>query len=895
MKTTAASEALKQQVKVNETTGARQQREDCIPAGVLARMSTPVFATDGKGEVVFWSEGLEELTGYGGDEMVGKKAWQGFFDARAKTPVEIALRSEEDETEESFTVTNRRTGEGQELCFSARPVLDGAGELRGVVAELSGAGKDDEELHLLRAEMAAISKPRAVAELDRDSNFITANENFLNVLGYKLEDVQGKNHVEIVDPTYRDSAEYHRFWQALTLGQPQAGEFKRVGKGGKEVWLHCSYTPILDQAGKLVKVVLYASDISERKGMILEVASLAEAVKEGRLDQRAAVGQVQGANKLMLDNINQMLDTLVGYLDSVPAPAMIIDPDFNIRYMNETGAGVVGRAKRELVGAKCYDQFKTGDCRTDKCALGRAMRNGANATSETDAHPNGKTLDISYTGVPLRNEAGQVIGAFEFVTDLTAVKEAARQTERGAALVRKQGTFQAQEIEKLLINLDKVAMGDLAVTLEVAAADADTAEVAKNFEQINAAVRKTVDALRALIGDVNTLVRAGVAGELGTRAEAARHQGEYRAIVEGVNATLDAIVTPINAATAVLERLADYDLQARMEGELQGDFAKIKDSLNKTGEGLHEAIAQVNEAVGQVAAASEQIAASSQSVAQGASEQASSLEETSSALEQMTAQTKQNADNTQQARAVAKTTQELAQKGGTAMTRMVAAMGNIRKSAEDTSAIIKDINEIAFQTNLLALNAAVEAARAGDAGRGFAVVAEEVRNLALRAKEAANKTEGLIAQSAKLANEGGTISGEVNDNLTQIVDSIGKVADIVDEISVASDEQAKGISQVNKAVAEMDKVVQQSAANSEESSSAAEELSSQSEELAAMVGRFQLTGTGGRRAPAAPEAKVTRMPAKPKAKGPAGGNGKWHKQLAEQLIPLDDDEALRDF
>ncbi|MEJ2389563.1 MAG: methyl-accepting chemotaxis protein [Chromatiaceae bacterium] len=175
------------------------------------------------------------------------------------------------------------------------------------------------------------------------------------------------------------------------------------------------------------------------------------------------------------------------------------------------------------------------------------------------------------------------------------------------------------------------------------------------------------------------------------------------------------------------------------------------------------------------------------------------------------------------------------------------------------------------------------------------MVAEEVRNLALRAKEAANKTEGLIAQSAKLANEGGTISGEVNDNLTQIVDSIGKVADIVDEISVASDEQAKGISQVNKAVAEMDKVVQQSAANSEESSSAAEELSSQSEELAAMVGRFQLTGTGGRRAPAAPEAKVTRMPAKPKAKGPAGGNGKWHKQLAEQLIPLDDDEALRDF
>ena len=308
-----------------------------------------------------------------------------------------------------------------------------------------------------------------------------------------------------------------------------------------------------------------------------------------------------------------------------------------------------------------------------------------------------------------------------------------------------------------------------------------------------------------------------------------------------------------------------------MQGESAGDFAKIKDSLNRTAEELHEAIAQVNEAVGQVASVAEQIAATSQAVAQGASEQASSLEETSSALEQMTGQTKQTADNSQQARAVAKSTQKLAEKGNTAMGQMVAAMANIRKSAEDTSAIIKDINEIAFQTNLLALNAAVEAARAGDVGRGFAVVAEEVRSLALRAKEAANKTEGLIAQSAKLANEGGTISGEVNEHLTLIVDSIGKVADFVDEIAVASEEQAKGIAQVNRAVSEMDQVVQQSAASSEESSSAAEELSNQSQELAGMVGRFRLSGEATR---GEPTAKVVRMPSKPKSTGLGRRHGK---------------------
>ena len=434
--------------------------------------------------------------------------------------------------------------------------------------------------------------------------------------------------------------------------------------------------------------------------------------------------------------------------------------------------------------------------------------------------------------------------------------------------------------------IDRIAKGDIPPKI--------TATYRGDFNVTKNNLNDMVDTLQALIEDVNTLADAGVAGALGIRADESRHRGEYRRIVEGMNATLDAIVAPITEAAAVLESLANYDLRARMQGESAGDFAKIKDSLNRTAEGLHEAIGQVNEAVGQVAAASEQIAATSQTVAQGASEQASALEETASALEQMTGQTRQTADNSHQARAVAKQAQQLATKGNTAMGQMMAAMTNIRKSADDTSAIIKDINEIAFQTNLLALNAAVEAARAGDVGRGFAVVAEEVRNLAQRAKEAANKTEGLIAQSARLAHEGGTISGEVNENLGLIVDSIGKVADFVDEIAVASDEQAKGIAQVNRAVAEMDKVVQQSAASSEESASAAEELSSQSQDLAGMVGRFRLSGQATRDAPLAP-AKVVRAPSKSTSRGPASSPAKWPKQLAAQLIPLDDDEALRNF
>lgn len=333
---------------------------------------------------------------------------------------------------------------------------------------------------------------------------------------------------------------------------------------------------------------------------------------------------------------------------------------------------------------------------------------------------------------------------------------------------------------------------------------------------------------------------AALEGELGTRADETKHHGDYRNIVAGMNNIVEAMAQPIDEAAQVLSQLAAYDLRARVTGEYAGDFAKIKDSINTTGEVLHEAVAQVKTAVRQVNAAAQQISMSSQQVAEGASEQASSLEETTSSMEEMSGMTKQNADNTASAKALAENTKSTADKGTNEMDRMVGAMGQIKTAANKTAEIIKDINDIAFQTNLLALNAAVEAARAGDAGRGFAVVAEEVRNLAGRAKDAAQNTETLIKQSVTLAETGEKISGEVNENLRAMADSVSKVTDIISEITVASQEQARGIEQVNRAMVEMDKATQRSAANSEESSSAAEELAGQAEELAAMVAKFQL-------------------------------------------------------
>jgi len=263
---------------------------------------------------------------------------------------------------------------------------------------------------------------------------------------------------------------------------------------------------------------------------------------------------------------------------------------------------------------------------------------------------------------------------------------------------------------------------------------------------------------------------------------------------------------------------------------------------------------------------------------------------------------KRSADNATQANSLAHTAKTAAIGGAAAMDEMTSSMGKIRTSAEGTSQIIKEINEIAFQTNLLALNAAVEAARAGEAGRGFAVVAEEVRSLALRSKEAALKTEELIKESVHQAAEGEIRSKQVNSQLSEIVGGIGKVTDIVGEITASAKELSCGIDEINKAVTDVNKVTQQNAANSEESSAAAEELSGQSEELAVMVGAFQLsnqtkatssllsTSKGDRRLPPA------RRPVPHFASNGSSGKDHTSVQKPEDVFPLKEEAtSFKDF
>jgi methyl-accepting chemotaxis protein len=270
-----------------------------------------------------------------------------------------------------------------------------------------------------------------------------------------------------------------------------------------------------------------------------------------------------------------------------------------------------------------------------------------------------------------------------------------------------------------------------------------------------------------------------------------------------VNIALTNLITrPLKQTVGVIQEIADGDLtrEIRLDSKDEiGDLARAVDTMRL----------KMGEAVGQSAT-------TSMILSDAASRQASSLEETSSSIEEMTSMIKNSAQNAAQTNQLMSASREVIKSADSSITQLNDSMKEITTASEQTQKIVKTIDEIAFQTNLLALNAAVEAARAGEAGAGFAVVAEEVRNLAMRAAEAARNSSGMMQDIVNKVKNGEKLVTVTYGAFRQVTDSSEKVMHLMGDIAKATDEQSQGIDQINRAVLEMNQVTQENAASAEE-------------------------------------------------------------------------------
>ncbi|MCB2107334.1 MAG: PAS domain-containing methyl-accepting chemotaxis protein [Rhodobacteraceae bacterium] len=324
----------------------------------------------------------------------------------------------------------------------------------------------------MKGMVDAISRSQAVIEFNLDGSIITANENFLSVMGYRLEEVKGKHHSIFVEESFRNSSEYRHFWERLNKGEFQAAQYKRIGKGGKEIWIEASYNPIIDPNGKPYKVVKFATDLTKRKEENLKLADQFERDVKGLVDTvSASATELQStAESLTMgaDRTNERSAT--GAAATEQLTASIGEISKQLSNAVEATSIAVGEAQKssELVAS----------------LVERVNQIGSVTAVITDIAEQTNLLALNATIEAAR--AGDAGKGFSVVA--SEVKALATQTAKATAEISEQiSTVQsstqttAKSIQEIALTIEKVNEISMAISGAVEEQNAATNEVSSNI------------------------------------------------------------------------------------------------------------------------------------------------------------------------------------------------------------------------------------------------------------------------------------------------------------------------------------------------------------------------------------------------------------------------------
>ncbi|MDY6967058.1 MAG: PAS domain-containing protein [Spirochaetota bacterium] len=624
--------------------------------------------------------------------------------------------------------------------------------------------------------------------------------------------------------------------------------------------------------------------------LVDDAGMLANSAIEGRLNTRADAGKHQGEFANIIDGINHTIDTIVGHIDAIPTPTMIIDKDFDIRFISKAGAGVIGLSQDQLIGEKCYDHFKTSDCRTDRCACAMAMKSGHLETSETDAHPGGNNLFISYTGVPVRDQNSKIIGALEIVMDQTEVMNAMDDANAKVEFLNKIPTpvmvvdrdfniqfmnpAGANAVGKMpegcigekcyrLFNTDHCNTQDCQVAKAMQQNDVFTSDTIAKLPTGNLPIRYSGAPLKDNDGNiigaleyaldiskemevtdgVMNLVNAAKEGTLDIRADVNLFEGNYRTIVQGVNDTLDNVIAPLNVAAEYIDRISKGDMPEKITDEYKGDFNEIKNNLN-----------QLIDAMNKVVDIAQEIATGNLLVN---IERRSSQDELMIALDKMVEDlTRIAADVLNASTQVASGSEQMssgAQEMAQSASEQSASVEQVSSSMEEMNSSVIQNADNARETASISEKAAVDAEDGGksvaETVQAMKSIAEKISviegiasqtnmlalNAAIEAARAGEHGKGFAVVASEvrnLAERSSTAAKEISDLSSSSVEIAEKAGKLIENIVPQIQKTAELVQEINASSSEQANGIQQVTEAIEQLNKAIQQNASSTEEMA---------------------------------------------------------------
>jgi len=574
-----------------DITEAEVERQNA--RGILAAInaSSAYLEMDVSGHVLVANDILLDLLGYRADEVVGRnhKALLDGVDAVGAAYERHWAELKAGKPQKD--VYRRMTKSGQEVWIQAiyAPVSDEMGRVVKIVMIGSDVTASRQQAADFSGQLAAISKSQAVIEFGLDGKVLHANDNFLNTLGYSLQEIRGQHHGQFVDPVERGSAAYRQFWERLGRGEYDSGRYRRIGKGGKEVWIQASYNPILDISGKPFKVVKYATDITEQVraadmlALTVEQAqAAAAAAMAGDLEQRIPLEGKAGAPKALCEGINALLETTSEIFGDVGRVLSALSNGDLTQRIERDCAGVFQRVKDDANAtsaklAEVIDEVRSAGEALNSAAnqvnataqaLSQAATEQASSVEETTASIEQMSASISQNSDSAK------------MTDGMATKANQEAADGGVAVT--QTVAAMKQIASKISIVDDIAYQTNLLALNAAIEAARAGEHGRGFAVVADEVRKLAERSQEAAKEIGDLATTSVS------------------TAERAGRLLDEIVPSIKKTSELVQEIAAAsEEQSQAVGQIGGAMGQLSTATQQNASASEELAATAEELTGQ--------------------------------------------------------------------------------------------------------------------------------------------------------------------------------------------------------------------------------------------------------------------------------------------------------